>query len=127
MAFSRAFQSTILADIRGRALEVALYTDDPGATDTGIEVTGTGYARQSMTLGADSVVADGTEAANDAEITFGQATEDWSSGAIITHLAVRDATTGDQIASAALSTSRVVRTGDSLPFPAGAIVLKVPD
>jgi len=66
---------------------VALYTSDPTDADTGTEVSGGGYARQTVTFNA----ASGGSASNAGDITFPQATADWGT---ITHIGLRDAATG---------------------------------
>ena len=69
---------------------VALYTDDPTDADTGTEVSGGAYARQSVTLSA----ASGGATSNSADITFPTATADWGT---ITHVLLRDASTGGNL------------------------------
>jgi len=52
---------------------VGLYTTDPTDANTGTEVSGGSYARQSVTFGAPS----NGLSASDADVTFTQATANW--------------------------------------------------
>jgi hypothetical protein len=58
---------------------VALYTTDPTDADTGTEVSGNGYARQSVTFGAPSNGA----SVNSGAVEFPQATGSWGTIAYI--------------------------------------------
>lgn len=85
---------------------LALYTDDPTDADTGTEVSGGSYARQSITFGAPS---NGTST-NSAAIEFPAATGNWGT---ITHVGIRDASTsGNLLYHTALDTSKTINTGD---------------
>jgi len=55
------------------ALYIALFTTDPTDAGTGTEVSGGGYARQSIAFGEPS----NGEVKNSADITFPAATESW--------------------------------------------------
>jgi hypothetical protein len=75
-------------------------------------VSGSGYAREAITF-----TVSGNLATNSGAIEFDAATGSWGT---ITHVAVFDAITGgNQIAYAALSTSKAIDTGDILRVPAG--------
>ena len=94
---------------------VALYTSDPTVADTGTEVTGGAYARQSAAFDTPTVGA----TANTANITFPTATADWG---VVTHIGVRDAlTAGNLLYSAPLTTARTILTGDQLVILAGQL------
>lgn len=85
---------------------LALYTDDPTDADTGTEVSGGSYARQSITFGSPS---NGTST-NSAAIEFPAATGNWGT---ITHVGIRDAlTTGNLLYHTALDVSKTINTGD---------------
>lgn len=132
MAIGRYFQNEILNNIKSRSLEVALYTSNPTAADVGNEVTGGGYSRVAVTFGANQTEADGTFAVNSEVITFPQATADWSSGAAVSHFAVRVVgggivQFGEVVDELGLPAPRVVRTGDIWRIPAGAIKMKFKD
>ena len=100
-------------------LYLALYTDDPTDADTGTEVSGGGYARQSFTLTA----ASGGASSNSADITFPQATADWGT---ITHVGIRDAATGGNLLMhSALDASKTVNNGDTFKINAGDLDVTV--
>lgn len=85
---------------------LALYTDDPTDADTGTEVSGGSYARQSITFGSPS---NGTST-NSAAIEFPAATGNWGT---ITHVGIRDASTsGNLLYHTALDASKTINTGD---------------
>ncbi len=85
---------------------LALYTDDPTDADTGTEISGGSYARQSITFGAPS---NGTST-NSAAIEFPAATANWG---VITHVGIRDAlTSGNLLYHTALDASKTINNGD---------------
>jgi len=85
---------------------LALYTDDPTDADTGTEVSGGSYARQSITFGAPS---NGTST-NSAAIEFPAATANWG---VVTHVGIRDAlTSGNLLYHTALDASKTINNGD---------------
>ena len=92
---------------------LALYTSDPTDADTGTEVTGGSYARQSITMGAPSNGA----STNSASIEFPQATADWG---IVAYVGIRDAvTSGNLLYHTALDTSKTIANGDIFKITAG--------
>lgn len=119
MSFSNSFETTALtwaftgdAVTRPSAWYIALFTTDPGEASGGTEVSGGSYVRQSATF-----TVTGDTASNSAAIEFPAATASWGA---ITHVAIVDASTGgNQIAYAALTTSKTIDTGDILRIPAG--------
>lgn len=119
MSFSNSFETTALtwaftadAVTRPTAWYIALFTTDPGEASGGTEVSGGSYARQSATF-----TVSGDTASNSAAIEFPAATASWGT---ITHVAIIDASTGgNQIAYAALTTSKSIDTGDILRIPTG--------
>ena len=85
---------------------VGLYTSDPTDANTGTEVSGGSYARQSITFGAPS---SGTST-NSAAIEFPAATANWG---VVTHVGIRDAlTSGNLLYHTALDASKTINNGD---------------
>lgn len=94
---------------------VALYTTDPTDADSGTEVTGGSYARQSVAFDA----ASGGITANTSTITFPTASASWGT---ITHFGIRDASTaGNLLYHGDLTVSKTVTSGDVFIFSAGEI------
>ena len=92
---------------------LALYTSDPTDADTGTEVSGGSYARQSITMGAPSNGA----STNSAAIEYPQCTADWGTVAFV---GIRDAVTGGNLLyHTALDTSKVIANGDIFKITAG--------
>jgi len=92
---------------------LALYTSDPTDADTGTEVTGGSYARQSITMGAPSNGA----STNSAAIEFPQATADWG---IVAYVGIRDAlTSGNLLYHTPLDTSKTIANGDIFKITSG--------
>ena len=92
---------------------VALYTDDPTDGDSGTEVTGGSYARQSVAFGAP---ADGA-GDNSSDITFPTASASWGT---VTHIGLRDAVSGGNLLlHSALTASKAVGNGDTFKINAG--------
>ena len=119
MSFSNTYETNVLtwtfttdSVTRPTAWYLGLFTTAPGEAGGGTEVSGGSYARQSVTFSVS-----GNLATNTAALEFPVATADWGT---ITHVAVFDASTGgNQIAYAALSTSKTIATGDVLRVPTG--------
>jgi hypothetical protein len=94
---------------------VALYTSDPTDANTGTQVSGGSYARQSATFGAPS---NGTST-NSAAIEFPQATASWGT---VTHIGILDAlTSGNLLYHTALDTSKTIDTGDIFKITIGSL------
>lgn len=89
------------------AVYVGLHTADPTDAGTGAEVSGFGYARQSMAFGASS----GGTASNSGAVEFPAATGgDWGA---ITHIGIYDASSsGNLLFHSALTTSKTIADGD---------------
>jgi hypothetical protein len=119
MSFSNTYETIVLkwtfttdSATRPTAWYIGLFTSDPGEASGGTEISGGAYVRKAATF---SVTGD--TATNTAAIEFDVATASWGT---ITHIAVFDASTGgNQIAYAALTTSKTIDTGDVLRIPAG--------
>ena len=84
---------------------LALYTSNPTAADTGTEVTGGSYARQSIAFSAPS----GGTTSNSATINFTA-----MPACTVTHMGIRDAAAaGNLLYFGPLSASKVVNSGDT--------------
>ncbi len=96
---------------------VALYTSDPTDDDIGTEVSGGGYARQAVTF---SEPSNGVTS-NTNVILFPVATSDWGT---ITHVGIKDAATGGNLLfHGALTSSKIIETGDQLVIPSGGLTI----
>ena len=94
---------------------LGLYTSDPGEGNTGTEVSGTSYARQSITFGAPS---DGVST-NSAAIEFPQAGGSWGT---VTHVGILDASSsGNLLYYTALDASKTISTGDVFRIAIGSL------
>lgn len=106
---------------------VALSTSAPSDDGTGVTEPGDTYARVS-TDATDWDAPTGTAPvakANGAAITYPTATASWGT---ITHFALYDAlTSGNMLASGALTASKAITNGDTPSFAAGALVIKLGD
>jgi hypothetical protein len=101
---------------RPTAWYVALFTSPPSDPGGGTELSGNSYARVSTTFTVSGTSP--TTATNAAAAEFATATgSNWGT---ITHLALFDASTsGNMLAWAPLTTSKVIDVGDVLRIPAG--------
>lgn len=119
MSFSNAFETDVLewaftgtAVTRPTAWYLALFTSNPSETDSGTEVSGGGYARQSTTFSVS-----GNTASNAGAIEYPTATGSYGT---VTHVGIYTASSGGTlIAYAALTTSKAIDTGDIFRVPAG--------
>ena len=119
MSFSDTFETTVLTWVfttssatRPTEWHIALYTASPSDPGGGTEVTGGGYARQSVTF-----TVSGNTASNTAAIEWPVATASYGT---VTDVGVFDAASGGNlIAYAALTTSKAIDTGDVFRLPAG--------
>lgn len=119
MSFSNYLENKVMLHVFGgtsytapATLYVALYTSDPGEGDTGTEVSGGSYARQSAAF-----TITGNAAANTAAIEFPTASASWGT---VTYVGIRDASSGGNLlASGALTTSKTISSGDVFRIPAG--------
>ena len=94
---------------------LALYTSDPTDADTGTEVTGNAYVRQSITFGAPS----NGVSTNTAAIEFPQATGSWGT---VAYIGIRDASTsGNLLFHSPLDASKTIATGDVFRIAAGSL------
>lgn len=99
------------------SLTVGLFTDTAGtATDEPItEVSGGAYARATATFGA---AASGS-ISNNADITFAVATAAWGT---INYVVVFD-NTGNKLFWGALTSSKVIATGDTFKILSGSLTV----
>jgi hypothetical protein len=94
---------------------VALYTSDPTDADTGTEVSGTNYARQSVTFGSPSNGA----STNSAAVEFPQAGSSWGT---VAYIGIRDASTaGNLLFHSPLDASKTIATGDVFRIATGSL------
>ncbi len=120
MSFSNFLETEILDHVFGGAAYtaptthyLALYTAAPGETGGGTEVsaTGTAYARQSVAF-----TTTGNTTSNTAAVEYATATASYGT---VTHVGVFDAVTaGNLMAYAALTTSKLIDSGDVFRVPA---------
>jgi hypothetical protein len=94
---------------------LALYTSEPTDADTGTEVSGGSYARQSITFGSPS----NGVSTNTAAIEFPQATGSWGT---VAYIGIRDASTaGNLLYHTALDASKTIATGDVFRVAIGSL------
>jgi hypothetical protein len=92
------------------ALYVALFIGDPTSGGTEISTSGSAYARQSTAFTIAANVA-----TNTAALEWAPATTAWGS---ITHVAIYDAlSSGNQLVTAALTSTKTIGIGDVLRIP----------
>jgi hypothetical protein len=92
---------------------VGLSTGSFGDDNSGTELTGNNYSRQSISFGA---AASGT-ASNDAAVEFSAATGSWG---VVSHFGLFDAASaGNLLIHGALTASKTIETGDILKIAIG--------
>lgn len=92
---------------------VGLSTGSFGDDNSGTELTGNNYSRQSISFGA---AASGT-ASNDAAVEFSAATGSWG---VVSHFGLFDAAiAGNLLIHGALTASKTIETGDILKIAIG--------
>lgn len=119
MSFSNYLETKVLDHVFGgtaytapATLYIGLYTAAPSDTGGGTEVSGTGYARQSA-----GFTTSGATTSNTSAVEFPTAGSNWGT---ITYVGVFDASTsGNLLAYGALTTSKLVESGDVFRIPAG--------
>jgi len=119
MSFSNYLENKVLGHVFGgtaytaaSTLYLGLHTSNPNEDDSGTEVSGTSYVRQTAAF----TVTDNT-ASNTSAIEFPTAGGSWGT---ITHVGVYDASSnGNLLAYAALSASKAIDTADVFRVPAG--------
>jgi len=104
---------------RPTAWYVALFTAAPSDSGGGTEVSGSGYARQSVTF--DAASSPGGTTQNSTAATF---TASGGSFGTVTHIGIFDSlTTGNLLWHGAMTASKTVADGDTLEFAIGNIDL----
>lgn len=101
------------------ALYIALFTTDPTDAGTGTEVSGGGYARQSIAFGEPS----NGEVKNSADITFPAATGSWGT---VSYWGIYDNSSGGNfLAYGAFSTPQSISTDDQVVIQQNGLSLKI--
>lgn len=104
---------------RPTAWYVALYTAAPSDSGGGTEVSGSGYARQTVAFSA-AATPSGTTS-NTGAVTFTAAGGSWGS---ISHIGLHDALTGGNLLwHGAMTAAKTIADGDTLEFAIGNIDL----
>ena len=119
MSFSNYLETEILDHVFAGAAYtapgthyLALFTSAPGEAGGGTEVSGGGYARQTVAF-----TTSGNTTSNNAAVEFPTATAGYGT---VTHVGVFDASTsGNLMAYATLSSSKAIATGDVFRVPSG--------
>ena len=94
---------------------IGLYTSDPTDADTGTEVSGGSYARQSVTFGAPS----NGVSTNSAAIEFPQATGSWGT---VGWIGIEDALSGGNLLyHTPLNASKTIESGDIFKIAIGSL------
>ena len=101
---------------------VALFTVAPTSSGGGTEVTGGGYARQSLANNSTNwPAASSFTKANGAAVDFGTATANWGT---IVYGAIMDASTsGNVLYFGPLTASKTINTDDGFKIPIGGLTL----
>ena len=98
---------------------VGLYTSDPADDNSGTEVSGGSYARQSLSV----TTASAGIVTSSADVTFPQATANWGT---ISHIGILDAlTSGNLLMHTELTTSKTIETGDIFKIPSGNLTAEL--
>ena len=98
---------------------VGLYTSDPADDNSGTEVSGGSYARQSLSV----TTASAGIVTSSADVTFPQATANWGT---ISHIGILDAlTSGNLLMHTELTTSKTIELGDIFKIPSGNLTAEL--
>jgi len=119
MSFSNYLETEMLDHVFGgnaytapATLYLSLHTANPDEDGSGAEVSGGGYARQSMAM-----TVSGNTASNDSAVEYPTATANYGT---VTHVGVYDASSaGNLLCYASLTSSKTIETGDVFRVPAG--------
>jgi hypothetical protein len=96
---------------------VGLYTSNPTDTNSGTEVTGGSYARQSLSV----TTASAGVVTSSADVTFPQCTASWGS---VGFIGILDAvTSGNLLMHTALTTAKTIDSGDILKITTGNLTV----
>ena len=91
---------------------LALYTVAPTDSSAGTEVTGGGYARQTVTL-----TTSGSDTTNSAAVEYPTATAGY--GTVVAVAVLDSLSGGNMLAYASLTANKTIATGDVFRVPAG--------
>ena len=106
---------------RPTAWYVALYTAAPSDSGGGTEVSGSGYARQSVTF--DAASTPGGTTSNTGAVSF---TASGGAFGTVGWIGIHDAVSGGNLLwHGAMTASKIVNDGDTLEFSAGNIDLTI--
>ena len=98
---------------------IALYTGAPSDAGGGTEVSGAGYARQSVAF--DAAASPGGTTSNSGDVSFTAVGGDYGT---VTHMGIFDASSsGNLLWHGVLTASKTVEDGDTITFTAGNIDL----
>jgi hypothetical protein len=119
MSFSNYLETKVLDHVFGGSaytapstLYLALHTSNPAEDNSGTEVSGGSYVRKEVTF-----TTSGAQTSNDSAVEFPTATANYGT---VSHVGVYDASTGGNLlAYAALTSSKVIETGDVFRVPTG--------
>ncbi len=119
MSFSNYLENKLLLHTFGASaytapstLYLAIHTSNPDEDNSGTEVSGSAYARQTVAFTVTNNLATNTSA-----VEFPTATGSWGT---LSHVGVYDALTGGNLmAYASLTTSKIIDTNDVFRVPAG--------
>lgn len=125
-ALSNYLEDRILNHILGNTtytpptdLYVALFTTDPTDADAGTEVSGNGYARQTVTFD----LATGGVGISNSEVLFPLATGSWGA---VSHAGVYDAATGGNLLwHGALENTKTIEVDDQFRIPSGNFSISI--
>lgn len=128
MSLSNSFETHTLKYLltsdsvtRPTAWYVALCTTDPTDTALGTEVTGGGYARQSVAF-----TISGNNASNTSAIEFPEATANYGTVvAVMIMPASSGGSASDMIVHAQLTADKTISTGDIFRIPAGDLDINI--
>lgn len=126
-AFSNYLENKILDHtLRGASgaytapttIYVGLFTASPTDANSGTEVSGGSYARQSITFGT---AASSGAISNTATVTFPTASANWGT---ITHIGLYDnSTSGNLMYWGAVTVSKTITTGDTFSIAIGNLTI----
>ena len=119
MSFSNYLETKVLDHVFGGSaytapatLYLALHTSNPDEDNSGTEVSGGAYARQTIAF-----TTSGNTTSNTAAVEFPTATANYGT---VSHCGIYDASSGGNlIAYAELSSAKTIETGDVFRVPAG--------
>jgi len=102
---------------------LALYTSNPGDTNTGVEVSTSGYARQEVAFSALTFVSGKSTISNTLDLVFPVTSTSWGT---ISHVGILDALIGGNLLYyGQLATSKLIDVGDQFKVVAENLVLNI--